>query len=376
MEFKTGLCSTRGPSPCTRMLLQAWQLVSQSFTIWSRANASRMSAALTYYTMLSLAPLLMIAIAIASYVFDSASVKGEVIRQVKLVTTPTIAESVGGLIERSTTPGSGFIAGSISLFVLTFGASGVFTQLYEAFNDIWNVPRNTRRGFLFTIQKRLLGVGMVLVVGLALLAALILNSVLGYLNSLFEGTYPSLVIWLSLADRSLSFLLMPLVFALVFWFVPATKIKFRDVWPAGVLTAVLIACSRYLIAFYLQFSTTSEVYGVSGSFVVLLVYVYIAAMIVFFGASFSHAWARTFGSRKDWTDAEDEANRQLNADTDEDEDSQSGESSANRIRAARAQRLRELVGASSFARSRTSGTRDDDSAIERDSGIDSPRIGH
>ena len=114
-----------------------------------------------------------------------------------------------------------------------------------------------------------------------------------------EG-YPQLVTWLSLFDRSLSYLLMPLVFTLMFWFFPATKIHWKDVWPAGILTAALIAGSRYLIGFYLKFSTTSEVYGAMGSLVVILIWVYITGLMVFFGASFSHAWADTFGSRSNF----------------------------------------------------------------------------
>ncbi len=280
------------------MLARIWQLISSSFIIWTNANASRMAAALTYYTMLSLAPLLMIAVAIAGYVFDNQVAEAEIIQQVQTVTTPEIAKTVAKLITNAVEPKSGLLAGTVSLCVLIFGASGVFTQLYDTFNDIWDVCEKSRSGIWHSVQKRLVGIAMVLIVGILLLCAIALDSSMAYLNQLAEG-YPRIVAWLNFTDRSLSFLLMPLVFSLVFWFFPATTIHWRDVWPASVLTAVLVACSRYAIGWYLQMSTANEVYGASGSLVILLVWIYMTAMVVFYGAAFSHAWADTFGSRKD-----------------------------------------------------------------------------
>ncbi|MFT7633446.1 MAG: membrane protein [Mariniblastus sp.] len=281
------------------MLQRIWQLISSTFIIWGDANASRMSAALTYYTMLSLAPLLMITIAIAGYVYDDQAAQAEIIKQVELLTSPVIAETVGRLIANAVQPGSGIVAGSISLCIFVFAASGVFTQIYDTFNDIWDVSQDIKRPILFTIQKRLLGVAMVVIMGVMLTVALLLNSAVAYINTLVVG-HPTVEGWINLADRSLSYLLMPVIFSLVFWFFPATKIKWQDVWPAGILTSLLVGASRYLIGIYLEFSTTSEVYGVSGSLVVLLIWVYMTGLVVFLGASFSHAWADTFGSRSDF----------------------------------------------------------------------------
>lgn len=270
-----------------------------------------MSAALTYFTMLSLAPLLMIAIAIASYVFDSELAQSEIVEQVRVMTTPEIAATVKGLIKNASEPKTGLVAGTISLCVLVFGASGVFTQLTDTFNEIWNVSTKSRTGWLFTIEKRLLGVGMVLIAGLGLMGALVIDSALAYLNQLVEGSYPRAVIWLNLADRSLSYLLMPFIFSVMFWFFPSTKIKLRDVWPAGVLTALLVVASRYLIGFYLDFSTASEVYGAAGSLVVLLIWVYMTGLVIFYGAAFSHAWTDTFGSRSELNTSGAESSAEL-----------------------------------------------------------------
>ncbi len=205
------------------MFKRIWKLISSTFIIWGNANASRMSAALAYFTMLSLAPLLMIAIAIAGYVFDSQAAQAEIIEQVQLVTTAEIANTVKGLIQNAVEPKTGLVAGTISLCVLVFGASGVFTQLSDTFDDIWKVPPEARSGLMYTLEKRLLGIGMVLIAGLSLLVALVLDSAMAYLNQLVEGSYPQAVIWLNLADRSLSFLLMPFIFAVMFRFFPSTE---------------------------------------------------------------------------------------------------------------------------------------------------------
>ena len=135
------------------MLKRIWQLIKMTFSIWGESNASRMAAALSYYTMLSLAPCLMMAIAIAGYIYEDSVVENEIIRQVKLISTPEIAETVKGLIQRASQPRSGIVAGTISVCVLVFAASGVFTQLYDTFNRIWGVSYQGLEGLLFYHSK-------------------------------------------------------------------------------------------------------------------------------------------------------------------------------------------------------------------------------
>ena len=276
------------------MFSKIWQLVYGSFKIWSDARSSQMAAAMTYFAMLSLAPTLIISIAIASYIFDDHLVEVEILATIRKFTTPEIAQTIAGLIRRANLPKSGFLAGSFSIGIFIFGASGVFSQLYDTFNYIWHVD-GKKMGFWFSLKKRGIGILMVLIIGLLLIGALVLNSVEAYVTQLVEGQ-EFLLSWLKLADRGLSFLVLPIVFSLMFWFVPATKVRLSDVIPAGILTAMLVLGSRYIIQLYLQFSSTSEVYGAAGSLVVMLIWIYITCLAVFYGASFSHAWAVTFGS--------------------------------------------------------------------------------
>lgn len=277
------------------MFRKIWQLIFGSFKIWSDARASQMAAAMTYYAMLSLAPTLMISIAIAGYVFDGQLAEAEILETSRKFTNPEIAQIIADLIRRANVPQQGIVAGSFSVVVFLLGASGVFSQMYDTFNYIWHVD-GKKQGFWFGIQKRGIGILMVLLAGLLLIGALVLNSVQGYVTDLVDG-HAVLLYWLSIADRSVMFLLMPFVFSLLFWFIPATKVHLWDVIPAGILTTLLVLGSRYIIRLYLNFSSTSELYGAAGSVVVMLIWIYIISMVLFYGASFSHSWSLTFGSR-------------------------------------------------------------------------------
>lgn len=277
------------------MLTKLWQLIFGSVKIWSDARASQMAAATTYYAMLSLAPTLMISIAIASYIFDGQLAEAEILAAIREFTTPEIAQTIAGLIQRANLPQSGIVAGTFSVGIFIFGASGVFSQLFDTFNSIWHVD-GRKQGFWFGIQKRCIGILMVLLVGLLLIGALVLNSIEAYATELLEGK-PVLLHWLNYADRGVTFLLMPIVFSLLYWFIPATKLRLSDVVPAGFLTAMLVLGSRSIIQLYLKFSSTSEVYGAAGSVVVMLIWIYMISMVLFYGAAFSHAWSLTFGSR-------------------------------------------------------------------------------
>ena len=250
---------------------------------------------MTFYAVLSLAPTLLIAIAIAGYFYEDAEVQQEIIDQFAQLADEQTVAIVKSLLRNATRPAAGIVAGTISLLISLIGASGIFSQLYDTFNDIWDVPNEDRSGWWFMIQKRLIGIAMVVLVGVLLLATLVLSSILAYLNTLVQDTvpqFPQLQMWLKFVDQGLLYLLMPLVFSATFWFFPATNVKLRDVIPAGLLTALLVAASHYLVEAYLRFSSTSEVYGAAGSLVVLLIWLYIVGMCLFFGASFCYAYSQ------------------------------------------------------------------------------------
>jgi membrane protein len=272
-----------------------YQLVSTTIRIWSETNVSRNSAAMTYYAMLSLAPLLLICIALAGLFFCNQQVEQEIYAYFHEMASPQVAQTIATLLANTTSAQNTLFASLISMAIMLYGASGVFTQLFDTFNDIWGVPQDQRRGIRFTARKRVLGVCMVLMVGTLLIGSLALGAIVAYLSQLLDGSFPRLASWLGLIDRGLSFFLLPFVLSLMFWYLPMKKIRWPDVWPAAGLTAAMLAGSRYLIDIYLRLSTASEVYGAAGSLVLLLVWIYLTGQVIFFGACFSCAWARYLG---------------------------------------------------------------------------------
>lgn len=279
------------------MFRKVWKLIHLSFDIWGKAKSSRMAAAMTYFTMLSLAPLLMMAIAIAGFLFGDQIAEHEIVERISQFTTPELAGTIAALIKNASKPESGLIAGTVSIAILVFGASGVFSQLHDTFNEIWHVPIEDRSGWFFLLRTRVIGISLVLIAGVLLVLTIFFSTTLHGFSDWASKFAPRSRSWLNLIDQGVTFLLTPLIFSLFFWLLPATKIKWSDVWVAGIITALLVFASRYLVGLYLKMSTASEVYGAAGSLVVLLIWVYINGAVIFYGAAFSHAWAQVFGSR-------------------------------------------------------------------------------
>ena len=282
------------------ILERSWLLLTKTYDVFCRSNVPRNAAAMTYYMMLSLAPMLMIAIAVASLFFCTEQVNQEIVTSVSEYANPEIAHTIGELLANTTSTTSCIVASGISLAILLFAASGVFGQLFDTFNDIWDVPYHVRRSVRFNLRRQLVGMAMVISVGALLVGSLGLGTALSYLNRWLEGNFPGLSSYLLLADQGLSFLLIPFVLSLMFWYFPMHKMEWSDVWPAAGLTAGLLVISRSLIDLYLRLSTANEVYGAAGSLVVLLVWVYLTGIVLFIGASFSCAWTRLFGSLSDF----------------------------------------------------------------------------
>lgn len=278
------------------MLHRIYRLLTTTFDIWSETNASRNSAAMTYYSMLSLAPLLLISIATAGIFFCNQQVEQEIVQYFHDIASPEVADTIASLLSNTTSTSNTVWASLVSIAVMLYGASGVFTQLFDTINDIWGVPFRQRSGIRFTARKRLIGIFMVLMMGTLLIASLAMGAVISYFSQILDGNFPRLSTWLALIDRSLSFFLVPFVLSLMFWYLPMRKMRWPDVWPAAGITAGMLAGSRYLIDFYLRISTASEVYGAAGSLVVFLVWIYLTGQVLFLGACFSRAWTMHFGS--------------------------------------------------------------------------------
>jgi membrane protein len=273
-----------------------WNMIKATFADWSEDNATRLAAALAYYTAFAIAPLLVIAIAIAGFFLGREAATNQISGQVSGLLGQTAGDAVNGMVQAaSNRQGSGIIATIIGIATLLFGASGVFGELQNALNTIWEVAPKPNQGIMATIKQRFFSFAMVAGVGFLLLVSLIVSAALGAIGHFFGGDNPTLI-W-SVINFVVSFGVTTLLFALVFKIVPDVKIQWSDVWIGAAATALLFTIGKAALGWYLGQQSTTSAYGAAGSFVALLLWVYYTAQIVFLGAEFTQVYARTYGSK-------------------------------------------------------------------------------
>ncbi|MBD2306837.1 YihY/virulence factor BrkB family protein [Chroococcidiopsis sp. FACHB-1243] len=272
-------------------------LLRETFTEWNEDKASRLAAALAYYTVFSLAPMLIIAIAIAGAVFGEEAARGEIVTQIQGLVGRDGAKFIETAIEGASKPQAGTIASLISIAVLLFGASGLFAQLQDSLNTIWEVQPKPGRGLIGILRDRFLSFTMVLGVGFLLLVSLVLSAGLSGLVNFLGSLLPGIGALLQLANFVLSFAVTTLLFGLIYKVLPDVKIAWSDVWSGAIVTSLLFSIGRFALGLYLGNSSFGSTYGAAGSVVIILVWVYYAAQILFFGAEFTQVYARRYGSR-------------------------------------------------------------------------------
>lgn len=276
-----------------------WSLLKQSFAEWQRDKVARLAAALAYYTAFALAPVLVIVIAIASFLFEQSTVQGRIIDQLQSLLGKDGAEMVREmLVSAQSQDSNSFLATVVGVALLILGASGLFIQLQDALNTVWNVEARTDQGIWRLIRDRLLSFGMVLVIGFLLMVSLLLSAALTAVSGLVgSGGLPGLdVVW-QIANAILSFGIITLLFGLIYKILPDAKIGWSDVWIGAAITALLFTIGKWLIGLYIGNSSAASAYGAAGSFVVLLLWIYYSAQILLFGAEFTQVYANRFGSR-------------------------------------------------------------------------------
>lgn len=278
------------------LLNEAWQLIRQTAADWVEDNAAQLGAALAFFSVLSLAPLLIIVIAIAGAVFGAEAARGEIVSQIDGMVGHDGAQVIQDILAHAGKPAEGALATALGIVTLLFGAAGVFGQLQTALNIIWEVRPSPRwvRGFFIA---RLLSFAMVLGTGFLLLALLALGALLRAVMEFTNDRLPgSDFVWIA-ANSIASFGLITLLFALVFKLIPDAKVHWKDVWPGATLTAILFTVGKFLLGLYLSSSGLGSAYGAAGSLVVLVAWVYYSALVLFFGAEFTHVYAQRYGAQ-------------------------------------------------------------------------------
>lgn len=272
-------------------------IFKQAVTQWSEDNALRLSAALAYYSIFSIAPLLVIAVAIAGRLFGEEAAQGLLARQLHDLMGSKAAEGIEGMIQSANKPASSVLAGIMGTITLLLGASGIFGQLKDALNTIWKVKAKPGQGVMKYVRERLLSFGMVLVIGFLLLVSLTLTTALAGLTSYLGSAFPLSKTLVAILGFALSYGVSTLLFAAIFKILPDAKVRWREVWIGAATTGLLFEIGKFLLGFYLGRESTASAYGAATSAVLLLLWVYYASLILLFGAEFTQAYALATGSR-------------------------------------------------------------------------------
>jgi membrane protein len=275
----------------------AFGLLKRTYGEWKEDDASTKAAALSYYALFSLGPLLLIAIVVAGLVFGEAAARGQVAAQMEGLLGPQGAQALQAAIDNSRRPGATTISALIGVAGLLWSASGLFGQLQRTLNAMWGVREDPNAGMLGTLKKRLVSMTMVLGVGFLLLVSLVLSAAVSVVGQYFADLLPGGELLWQAVNFALSFLVVTLLFAAIYKVLPDATVAWRDVWIGAAVTSLLFAVGKLLIGLYLGHASVGSAYGAAGSVVILLVWVYYSAQILFFGAEFTQVYARTHGSR-------------------------------------------------------------------------------
>ncbi|HET7394129.1 MAG TPA: YihY/virulence factor BrkB family protein [Candidatus Binatia bacterium] len=274
-----------------------WEFLKKTISGWIEDEPFALAAALSYYTLFSLAPLLTIAIAIAGFFFGAEAAQNQVVETTQGLVGRESAQAIQEMVRKaSEKPTAGIISTVFGVIALLFGAGGVVGQLQNSLNQVWGVAPKPGQGVWGFIRQRFISFAMVLSVGFLLLVSLVVSAVLSGMTTLLSNALGGMAVLTHALDVLVSFAFITLLFALIYKFLPDAKIQWRDVWIGAALTSILFTIGKSLIGLYLGNSGVTSVYGAAGSLITVLLWVYYSALIFFFGAELTRVYATEYGS--------------------------------------------------------------------------------
>jgi len=274
-----------------------WNLCKQVATSWSDDYVPSMGAALAYYTLFSMAPLLLIVVSVSGLVFGEDAARGEIQAQLQDLMGNRGAGAVQDLLASVREPAEGLTATAVGLVLLLVGATTVFAELQDALDRIWRLPGRPRRsGWLTLVRTRLMAFGMILAVGFLLIVSLVTSALLAAVSRRLDPVFGGWQVLVELGDVIGGFLLVAFMFGLIYKVMPRHGVLVSDVWLGALLAALLFTGGKFVIGAYIGRSGVASGFGAAGSLVVLLLWVYFSAQILLIGAEFTCVYARTFGS--------------------------------------------------------------------------------
>jgi len=279
---------------------QEWHLVRKTIAAWIDDYAPSMGAALAFYTMFSIAPLLLIIIAVAGWFFGAEAARGEILTQMEGLLGKEGATMIEGLIKAASSPEQSAVATVIGVVMLMIGATSVFGELQDALDRIWRAPVKVKTTGLFRLLRtRLLSFGMIFGIAFLLMVSLVVSAGLSALGKWWGPMFGEWETIAQLVDFFVSFALITVLFALIYKFMPRVRIAWHDVWFGAAFTSLLFTIGKLLIGLYIGKSGVASVFGAAGSLAVLLLWVYYSAQIFLLGAEYTRVYAHDRGSKKD-----------------------------------------------------------------------------
>jgi len=286
-------------TPIRPTLSELWPLAKESFTSWSDDYAPSMGAALAYYTVFSLAPLLLIVIAIAGLIYGEDAARGAIFAQISGLVGAEGATAVQGLLKSVNKPSESIVATIIGVFTLLLGATTVFGELQDALNRIWRAPALVNQGGVWKLlRRRLLAFGMILTIGFLLIVSLVLSAAVALVGQFLGPSFSGWEVVLHVVNFAISFGVTTVLFAMIYKIMPRVHIAWRDVWLGAAVTSLLFSIGKFCIGLYLGKSSVASGFGAAGSLAVLLVWVYYSTQVFLLGAEFTWVYSNRFGSRR------------------------------------------------------------------------------
>jgi membrane protein len=298
LQNEHGIAEKRVP-PIEHGLQKVWQLLRRTYSKWNEDHAQGLGAALSYYSVFSLAPLLMIVVAIAGLVFGQEAAQGHIIAQIQSLVGEESAKAIQSMIEEARKPAAGIFATLIGTLMLLFGATGVFAQIHESLNIIWKIKEKPGGSLWKTLKDRFISLLAVLGTGFLLLISLVISAGVSAAGSVLEHVLPGPEFLLQIINFLVSFAVVTLLFAMIYKLLPDKPISWADVWVGAGITSLLFEIGKFFIGLYLGKSEVGVAYGAAGSLVVILIWVYYASQVFLFGAEFTAVYAEYRVTRLD-----------------------------------------------------------------------------
>ena len=280
-----------------QLLKDIWGMIKDSYEDFTSHKALRMSAALAYYTVFSIAPMLIVIISLCNIFYGKAAIEGSIYGHIKEFVGNAAAAEIEEVIRNATASRDLTWASGIGIVSLIFAATGVFAEIQDSINQIWRLKAKPKKGWVKVIVNRVLSFSMVVSLGFILLVSLVINSVLDMIGNQLLRYIPQVAIYVAFGiNLFITFLTISVLFGVIFKVLPDARIKWRDVVVGAVTTAVLFMLGKFAIGVYLGRSRLSTTYGAAGSLILILLWVYYSAAILYFGATFTRVYARYKGS--------------------------------------------------------------------------------